>query len=109
MSENHSAAYNFRLPRSFENYFYAQIEKAWGENRDAAYKDFCRCRQNGNEMLFLTVRCIFGSFRNGIIRKVKIRVSGNHGTAYKNFCRCRKNGNEMHFLAVHCTSSSFEN
>ena len=46
------------------------------ENHGTAYKNFCGCRKNGNEMHFLAVRCGFGSFENGIIRKIKIRVSG---------------------------------
>ena len=45
------------------------------ENHKAAYENFYRRRKNGNEMLFLAVRCSFSSFSNGIIRKMKIHAS----------------------------------
>ena len=55
VSGNHKAAYNFRLPRSLENYFYTQIEKARGRITRQRIK-------TSADVAKMETKCIFKQF-----------------------------------------------
>ena len=55
VSENHKAAYNLRLPRSLENYFYTLIEKARGEITAQRIK-------TSADVAKMETKCIFKQF-----------------------------------------------